>query len=572
VNAYRLIVALAVALAVPCIAMGTDAPADVILLNGRIHTQDSSRSIAEALAIRGNTILAVGSNQLVSSLKGPKTQVIDLAGRLVLPGMIDAHTHPVESAQDLGKCSLDDKLLTSAEIKSKVRVCLRENPGDSALWFEVVQVNPSGLELTREDLESMLRDRPMLLSGSDGHTVWANPAALKAAHVGDQASDPVGGRIERDSSGRPTGTLRDAAADMIQSAKPAPSLDREAAQLEKAFAAMRATGITSVQDASVNDHDMQIYKRLYDTHRLAMRVRASYTLRNLHESPQTLIGQAIKFRAKWAVDPDFLRADAVKIFADGVIEFPTQTAALLEPYFDAEGRATANRGPSYFAQENLNQIIGAADAAGFTVHVHAIGDRAVRAALDGFADSRRRHGSLDNRDQIAHLELVDPADFPRFKALGVIANFQLLWAYRDPDYIVMATLPYLGAERSRYLYPARSLRDAGALIAGGSDWDVSSFDPFAAMEHAVTRSEARGKESLLPEQSITLQDAVDAYTINAAYALHQERTTGSLEPGKRSDFIVIDRDIFASDPFELHATRVLATYLDGREVYSVNVK
>src|SRR5580698_9604065 len=153
-NAYRLIVALAASLAVPGIAMGSDAPADVIVLNGRIHTQDASRSIAEALAIRGNTILAVGSNQRVSSLKGPKTQVVDLAGRLVLPGMIDAHTHPAESAQDDGKCSLDDKMLTTAEIKSKVRVCLRENPGASALWFEVVQVNPSGLELTREDLDS----------------------------------------------------------------------------------------------------------------------------------------------------------------------------------------------------------------------------------------------------------------------------------------------------------------------------------------------------------------------------------------------------------------------------------
>jgi len=201
------------------------------------------------------------------------------------------------------------------------------------------------------------------------------------------------------------------------------------------------------------------------------------------------------------------------------------------------------------------------------VHVHAIGDRAVRQSLDAFAFARAQGVGSGNRDQIAHLQLVNPADFPRFKALAVIANFQLQWATSDPSYIEKATLPYLGPERSRYLYPARSLLDAGARIAGGSDWGVSTFNPFEAMEHAVTRSEGRGAKPLLPEQSVPLSVMVDAYTLNAAYALRQEKTTGSLEPGKRADLIVLDRDIFAIDPFELHATRVLATYLDGREVH-----
>ncbi|HUJ52884.1 MAG TPA: amidohydrolase family protein, partial [Steroidobacteraceae bacterium] len=220
----------------------------------------------------------------------------------------------------------------------------------------------------------------------------------------------------------------------------------------------------------------------------------------------------------------------------------------------------------YFQQDNLNRIVAAIDAAGMSVHVHAIGDRAVRQSLDAFAYARAQGAGSDNRDQIAHLELVDPADFPRFKALAVIANFQLQWATFDPSYIAQATLPYLGPDRSRYLYPARSLLDAGARIAGGSDWGVSTFNPFEAMEHAVTRSLGRGAQPLLPEQSVPLSVMVDAYTLNAAYALRQEKTTGSLEPGKRADLIVIDRDIFAIDPFELHATRVLATYLDGREV------
>jgi predicted amidohydrolase YtcJ len=544
-------------------------PADLVLLHGKIHTEDPSRSIVQALAVRGNTIVAAGTDQSIGAFIGPGTRKVDLAGRVVLPGIIDAHTHPAQSAQDLGKCSLDDKPLAPAEIKSRVAGCLEDQPGERTPWFEVTMVNPSRLTLTLADLDSMLPERPLLLEGSDGHTIWANSPALKLAGITAATKDPPGGHIERDTAGRPTGTLRDTAAEIALATEPAASLDQEASQLDKALESMRAAGITSVQDAAVDDHFMRIYKRLYDAHRLNMRVRASFHLKNLHEPAAVLIDKAIQFRAKWAIDPDFLRADAVKIFADGVVEYPSQTASLLEPYLDAQGRPTHNRGPSYFTQDNLNRIVTAADAAGLTVHIHAIGDRAIRSALDAFADARRSNGTLDNRDQIAHLEVIDPADFPRFKELGVIANFQLLWAERD-DYVENATIKYLGPRRSRYLYPARSLRDAGALIVGGSDWGVSSFDAFTAMEHAITRSEERGKPVLLPEQSLTLQDMVDAYTINAAWALKQERTTGSLVAGKRGDFIVLDRDIFSIDPFDLHGTEVLATYLDGHEVYAAN--
>jgi predicted amidohydrolase YtcJ len=540
-------------------------PADLVLLHGRIYTEDARRSVAEAIAVRGNSLVAVGTDQAVSALIGPQTRIVDLHGRVVLPGIIDAHTHPAEGSRDLTKCDLGDEMLNTAAVKAKVAACLKKTPGES--WFEAVQVNPSGLTLTLKDLDSMLATRPLILSGSDGHSLWANSAALKAAHITAATKDPGNGRIERDAAGNPTGTLRDDASDLVTDVVPRPDLEHQAAQLARVLAAMRATGITSVQDASVDESFMQVYKRLYDERRLDMRVRGCFHLKDLHEPAQSLIDQAIAFRSRWAVDPDFLRADAVKLFADGVIEYPSQTAALLEPYLDGHGHATSNRGPSYFTQDNLNRIVSGADAAGFTVHVHAIGDRAVRSTLDAFAYSRQHNGARDSRDQIAHLELIDPADFPRFKALGVIANLQLQWAQRDP-YIVSATLAYIGPERSRYVYPARSLRDAGAVIAGGSDWNVSTFDAFEAMQHAVTRAQARGKPPLLPEQSITIQDAVDAYTINAAFALKQERTTGSLEPGKRADLIVIDRDVFTIDPGELHATRVLSTYLDGREVYS----
>jgi predicted amidohydrolase YtcJ len=524
------------------------------------------RRVVSAVAISGNSIMAAGDEKLIAGLIGPHTKIIDLAGKTVLPGLIDAHTHPAESAQDSDKCSLGDKPQTQLSLRAQVAACLKTHPGAPGQWLNVVQVDPSGLTLSRRDLDAMLPDRPMLFSGSDGHTVWANSAALREAGIDAVTPDPHGGHIERDAAGVPTGTLRDNAVYLVFDKMPMPSLARQAALLDTAFDQMRADGITSVQDAAVDAHVMAIYKYLYDAHRLNMRVRGCFHLKDLSRNPADLINEAVAFRRSWAIDPDFLRADSVKIFADGVVEYPTQTAALLTPYLDGAGHPTKNIGPSYFQQNNLNRIVAAADAAGLTVHVHAIGDRAVRGALDAFAYARARNGMRDNRDQIAHLELVDPADVPRFKALGVIANLQLDWILVD-DYMTTSTLPYIGPARAREIYLARSLRDAGAVIAGGSDWNVSTFDPFEAMQRGTTRREARGKPALLPEQGLTLQDMVDAYTINAAYALKAEQTTGSLEPGKRADLVVLDRDLFALDPYDIAQTRVLMTYLDGKLVY-----
>jgi predicted amidohydrolase YtcJ len=336
--------------------------------------------------------------------------------------------------------------------------------------------------------------------------------------------------------------------------------------LARVFAQMHAVGLTSVQDARVNPQIIATYKRLYDTHRLDMRVRGCFHLADLSRPAEALVAEAMKFRAAWAIDPALLRADCVKIFADGVIEYPSQTAALLAPYLDRNGKPTTNIGPTYVTQDNFNRIVAAADLAGLGVHVHAIGDRAVRSALDAFAYARAANGVHDNRHQIAHLELVDAADVPRFHALGVIANLQLEWAEHDP-YVDEATLPFIGPVRGREVYRARSLRDAGAVIAGGSDWSVSTFNPFVAMQHGMNRTGDTGGP-LLPGEDLTLQNMVDAYTVNAAYALKAERMIGSLEPGKRADLVVIDRDIFALPPDAVGKTAVVATWFDGRMVFS----
>ena len=266
------------------------------------------------------------------------------------------------------------------------------------------------------------------------------------------------------------------------------------------------------------------------------------------------------------VDPNFLRAGVVKVFADDVMEYPSQTAALLAPYFGVDGKPTKSVGKLSFDPKRFARLVQTLDAAGIAVHVHAIGDRAVRTTLDAFATARNVNGDNDNRHQIVHLELIDPADIPRFKDLGVIADSSYGPSVSPTTEEPLE--PYLGPDRHRHLYPAGSLHAAGAMIIGGSDWDVSSYNPFRAFQTAVTRSGVKGQKPLNIDERIPLTTAVDAYTIHAAFAMKQDATTGSLEVGKRADLVVLDRDIFSVDPDTIADTKVLATYLDGRLVYT----
>jgi predicted amidohydrolase YtcJ len=481
-------------------------PADTVFLHGRIHTQDAARHVVQALAVSGNSIAATGTDAALQRWIGRTTRVIDLGGRIMLPGLIDAHVHPAESAENLDHCNLQDALLTLATLRSDIAKCLAAEKGHEPVLV-IDGVNPSNLTLQRADLDSLVGARPLLLSGSDGHTIWINSATMHLAGINAATPNPHGGHIEHDAHGEPTGTVRDSATDLVIAHLPPPNVAANADRTARVFAEMHAVGITSVQDARVNPRIIATYKKLYDTHRLDMRVRGCFHLADLSRPADALIADAVKFRAAWAIDPALLRADCVKIFADGVIEFPSQTAALLAPYLDRAGKPTTNIGPTYVTQDNFNRIAAAADMAGLTVHVHAIGDRAVRSALNAFAYARATNGVHDNRNQIAHSELVEKADVPRFHALGVIANLQLEWVEHDP-YIDEATLPFIGPDRGRELYRARSLRDAGAIIAGGSDWSVSTFNPFSAMQHGMNRTGDTGGP-LLPEERVVSQFEFD---------------------------------------------------------------
>jgi predicted amidohydrolase YtcJ len=551
--------------------------ADIVLRNGKIYTADPGRSIKQAIAFKGNTIISIGTDAEVAPLIGAATTVVDLKGKLVLPGLIDTHIHPIIGAVNGAKCSLAGVKATIEVLTPVIRACLYKEQGGDDQWFEAVQLDNYGFSATARDVDKIEAKRPLVLWGNDGHTGWVNSRGLELIRVTAETPDPPGGKIGRDASGAPTGTFADSATLLVDKNIPAPSLDERARLTAAELKRMSAFGITSLMDAYVTPAEQAVWRNLYDTGRLPMRVRMAIyladpnaLLRPASNDSDEAVARLVKVSKDGDVDPDFLRAGVIKVFADGVMEYPAQTAALLSPYLDADGKPTRKSGTLYFDPERFARLVKKLDAAGLTVHIHAIGDRAVRTSLDAFAAARAANGDRDNRHQIAHLQLVDPEDFPRFKELGVIADFQLEWGRREPA-TEGPLEPYLGPDRYRYVYPAGSIHRAGATIIGGSDWDISTYNPFRAFQVAVTRTGGPGQKPLNLDERIPLQTAIDAYTINAAYAMQQDKITGSLEVGKRPDLIVLDRDILTIDPETIDDTKVLATYLDGRLVYSAQL-
>ena len=568
--------------------------ADVVLRHGKVYTADPARSYQQSIAFTGNRIVAVGDDDKVKPLIGPKTKVVDLGGKLVLPGLIDTHIHPIDGAINGTKCSLakvDGEPPKLKALKPVIKECLAKEPGSPDDWLEAVQLYNYGFKATARDLDSIEKTRPIALDGNDGHTMWVNSRGLKLLPKNRANAED---RNACDISARP-GLVVDGVGLVETKLSRRERVSLTAAVLKD----MSANGITSLMDPRVGPDEEDVWLLLYRTGRPDMRVRMALYVDDFVDDPYRDIDKTVKQLVDKSkevnngkegdVDPNFLRAGMVKVFADDEMTCPTQTAALLAPYLDGHGKQSKYSGKltldptqsddeKYDEKKQMRQfadLVTKLDAAGLVVHVHAIGDKAVRTSLDAFAAARKKNGDKDNRHSIAHLQLVNPDDFPRFKDLGVIADFQLLWAKREPAN-EKPLEPYLGPDRYRLLYPAGSLLKAGAMIVGGSDWDVSSYNPFCAFQTAVTRRGGKGEEQkkrqeqepLNIDEKIPLTTAVDAYTINAAFALKQEATTGSLEVGKRADLVVLDRDIFTVDPDTIGATKVLMTYLDGRLVYT----
>jgi predicted amidohydrolase YtcJ len=533
-------------------------PADLVLRNGRIYTLDDARTWAEALAVDDGRIVFVGPDAGVDAFVGPETRFVDLEGRMALPGFHDSHVHPVSGGVELGQCNLNG-LATREGLYAAIEECAARTPDEEWLagggWD--LPLFPNG-NPDRSDLDRLSPDQPAYLSSADGHSAWVNSRALDIAGIDATTPDPPNGRIERDpKTGEPTGTLRESASALVSKHLPPLGPEDYVEGLKRALRMANGFGITSLIEASARDRTLEAYAALARSGELTARVRVSLTVDESKDESQ--VEELLKLRARYQAEG--IRADAAKIFADGVIE--SGTAALLEPYLDF-----GHRGELNFPPEVLDRIVTRLDKEGFQIHVHAIGDRAIRASLDAFEKARSANGTRDSRHHISHIELFHPDDIPRFRSLGVVANFQPLWAFAD-TYITDLTEPQLGPERSRWLYPIKSLAESGAVLAAGSDWSVSSMNPLDGIQVAVTRRDltAPPGPSWIPEERVDLDTILAAYTRGGAYLQHEEALTGSLEVGKRGDLIVLEKNLFDVPETEIHRVKVLLTLLDGKEVY-----
>ncbi|HEY7643083.1 MAG TPA: amidohydrolase [Steroidobacteraceae bacterium] len=532
--------------------------ADVVILDAAAVTMDPAQPQASALALRDGKIAFVGDNESAQRWIGKKTRVVRVAGATVLPGLIDSHIHVMSGALALDSCSFHDAQLAFAEVAAIIRECVARTPGES--WVVVQDLNAAAFETDRKALDAVVPARPLVLWAADGHVGYANSVALSRAGITRNTPDPADGRFERDSKGELTGFLVDEGMAIVSRHLDKPGPEQRERMLSRALHDIAAAGITTFMEANADADTVATYVALAGKKQLAQRV--SFALESAGESTDQEFARLKGLRELAGSQPQ-LRADMIKQFADGIIEYPTQTAALLQPYLDAKGRPTRNLGPLYHEPEALAQFVTRAATEGFGVHVHAIGDRAARVALDAFA--RARQQGSQRSYSIAHLELVDPADFPRFRELDVIASLQLQWAEPD-NYTVEAALPYIGPERQARLYPARSFIAAGATIAGGSDWNVSTFNPFEAMGTAVARNNPKEPQRgvLGADQALKLSEMFAAYTINAARMLGRDAEIGSLQAGKAADVVVLDRTLNDSSSVEqIRGTRVRTVFANG---------
>ncbi|WP_078866510.1 amidohydrolase [Streptomyces sp. NRRL S-1448] len=545
-------------------------PADLVFLSGPVHTVDAARSRAGAVAVRGERIVAVGHDADVRELIGPGTEVVDLRGKLLIPGFQDAHVHPVGGGMELAQCDL-----SAAETAEAYRELIGSYAAahPQAPWITgggwSLEAFPGGMP-TRQFLDALVPDRPVFLVNRDHHGGWANSRALERAGVTAGTPDPSDGRIEREADGHPSGMLQEGAMRLVADLVPEPTVAERTAGLLRAQRLLHSYGVTAWQDAMLGRAPgiadaVPAYVAARSEGRLTARVTGALwwdRARGAEQIPELLARREELTGGR-------LRATSVKIMQDGIAE--NHTAALLGPYLTACGCASDNSGISFIDPEELRTYVTLLDAEGFQVHFHALGDRAVREALDAVEAARRTNGWRDTRPHLAHLQVVHPDDVPRFRRLGATANIQALWAAHEPQMDEL-TIPFLGTQRASWQYPFGDLLRSGATLAAGSDWPVSSPDPLAALHVAVNRRVPEASPSVpvfLPEQRLDLGSALAAYTAGSAYANHLDET-GSIQPGKLADLVVLDRDPFDGPPEEIAATRVLQTFVGGQRVYAAD--
>jgi predicted amidohydrolase YtcJ len=546
--------ALAGAAAVP-LAAERAGRADRIFVGGVVWTGDPARPAAEALAVRGATILAVGTTAEIRKLSGKGTDVVELRGRRVVPGFVDGHLHLQGGGFALDQLRLDDDFTLEA-VSKRVREWARANPqkpwvtGDGWTYAAF----PGGLP-TRAQLDALVPDRPAFLGSYDGHSAWANSMALRLAGVTRATADPPGGTIVRDAGGEPTGALKESAMSLVDAVVPKPQAFEREQAWKKAVRQAAAWGLTGVQEAGIDEGQLPVLASVLEREP-KLRVYAALPIER-NPTPEALARQDA-LRKRYA--NGLLRVTSIKGYVDGVVE--ARTAVMFEPY---PGGGT---GLPNFTQEELDRAVAAYDAAGWQVLLHAIGDRGIDMALTAFERAARANGTSGRRHRVEHVENPRPADLPRFKAGGIIASTQAMFPYPNQNHLGVY-VPTLGPERAKRALAFKSIDDAGAVQAFGSDWPVFTAEVVRGIACAVTRTTIEGTPAggWEPSQRLAPEAALRHFTRDAAYAVQAEKTTGVLAAGMAADFVVLSQDLLAVPPERIHATKVLLTVLGGQDTY-----
>jgi predicted amidohydrolase YtcJ len=571
-------------------AAAAEIPADTVYRHGYVYTVDARDSVQQALAVRDGLIVYVGGEAGLTAFIGPRTAVIDLRGRMLMPGLVDGHQHPLQGGSALLKCSLHYEQLDVAQMQTRIQACLDQTrAAEPDAWLEVVNwfqegMLPAGTVTDRGVLDALQTKRPIFVQSSFGHTALVNSRALQLAGVDAHTPDPMGGRVAHDAAGNPTGILEDAAQAAVAGHIPPSTPDDDFKAAGAALDALRKQGVTTFLDAAAEAPSLEAFAA--QERRGLLTARAHFAVlitppqgRDPQHAVAAVKAMASRYDQGGIEAAPKLTVRNVKLFLDGVITAPACTGALLKPYFSLQGAAaephwapSENRGPDvYFPAPVLGALLVEVAAAGFEPHMHADGDRAVREGLDGIAVLRRHFPGLDIRAAIAHDEIVDPADFPRFKLLDAVPVLSFQWEKQAPDTMEGAQ-NYLGPARFKYMEPAGFLAAAGARIAYGSDWPVDPLDEWFALQVGVTRTNAPQPDHkyvgrLSEDKGLSRREVLRAITMNSSYELHQDRYTGSLETGKLADLIVLDRNVLQIPATQIADVHVLLTVVGGRTVY-----
>ncbi len=541
-------------------------PADIIVLHGRVYTENPQQPWAQAVAIYRGKIVAVGDDPEIERRRGIGTKVINAGGKLVLPGFVDCHIHFIDGSFSLGRVNLEGAK-DPADIQKRLREYAAEHPGDDWILgrgWNYAMFGPEALP-NKKYLDEIFPNRPVSLEGYDGHTYWANSKALAMAGVTRDTPDPPNGAIVRDSrTGDATGALKEAAEELVARIIPKPTRAEKLLALRAGMKWANEHGISRVHSAGQDFEVLDLFDEMRHRGDLTVRMYIAYFLNPPELRPQDL--DAIE-HAREKHHDEWIDAGAVKFMVDGVVE--SHTAAMLEPYSDDP----SVKGKLFWEPAKYKAAVAALDKRGLQLFTHAIGDYGVRTALDAYENAEARNHKHDRRPRIEHIETIALPDISRFGKLGVIASMQPLHSYPDADTLDIWARN-AGPDRASRAWAWKSIADSGGHLAFGSDWPVVTLNPWEGVQTAVTRQTAEGQPEagFVPEQRLTVGQVVDGYTLGAAFAGRREKTEGSLEIGKLADLIIISQNVFDIEPHKIGSTKVVTTIVGGRVVYQADTK